>query len=590
MQPRRRRDARTDVYRATSTDPRRTTRQAARQVSEPAPALFVFCRWWNAQPPSRVRADQCGVCVYVCVCVHSLTHTAMPAWCPAQELALPVPPSDWLSLSASDATASLAGALLPAHRRFEVQALVEALRAADERTLLSQIESFLRLYQLRDLLQTIEAEHDRAQGKPHARPRSVLFASFLEWAYGKEEGAARNSQLKRLAHWFHWQREVAFYQRLLSQDDCADGSPATGLVLRARVLDKSLARDASKSAGRTRRAALSLSYFFELAPRLPQLLQSHSRATAPVESRLRAYLAVRPLTQLRVVLASDFGHQRAVDSSTSVVRAGAGEEQRPLQSTGHHQPIHHLVDAAMTIECAEAISSSSSLPPTPSRSTRSSAAGAAEKPHSDETRLSRTSSTSTAPLGDSDVYDSDMSHDDDANSSDTHADDRVPLSSARAAAATATGATVLSASRKRPREARSTRRPGKRRRREAPVKSNDADESAAATTPPPHIACIGASAYVPIDLLRMGVAAWERQRKSAGVDAQYRSAMDGALIDLMWDLSDQLSDGARLELPEFQRARRSASREVAEKHSARMEGQRRCTTLQDVLDKLAEKA
>jgi hypothetical protein len=104
----------------------------------------------------------------------------------------------------------------------------------------------------------------------------------------------------------------------------------------------------------------------------------------------------------------------------------------------------------------------------------------------------------------------------------------------------------------------------------------------------PHIPCLSPSDYVPIEVVRLGVLAWERQRKSGCTTALHRQAMDDALAELMWDLSDQLPDGAKLELHDFKRARRSESREVAAEHNARMEGERHCTMLRDILDKLDE--
>jgi len=76
------------------------------------------------------------------------------------------------------------------------------------------------------------------------------------------------------------------------------------------------------------------------------------------------------------------------------------------------------------------------------------------------------------------------------------------------------------------------------------------------------------------------------QRKRGASDANHRDAMDGALSDLMWQLAHQLMDGELLESPEFYQARRSPSR-PASAHNARMEGERQCTIVQRMLDKLA---
>ena len=104
--------------------------------------------------------------------------------------------------------------------------------------------------------------------------------------------------------------------------------------------------------------------------------------------------------------------------------------------------------------------------------------------------------------------------------------------------------------------------------------------------PPVLIPCLGASEYVPIELVRLGLTAWERQRKLANMDAGHRHAMDEMLADLVWDLADQLPDGAKLELRDFKQARRSEPRDAAAAHSTVMEGERRCATLRSILDML----
>jgi hypothetical protein len=59
--------------------------------------------------------------------------------------------------------------------------------------------------------------------------------------------------------------------------------------------------------------------------------------------------------------------------------------------------------------------------------------------------------------------------------------------------------------------------------------------------------------------------------------------MDGALSD---QLADQLTDGERLDLPEFHQARRSPSRPASAAHNVRMEGERQCTIMLRMLEKL----
>ena len=64
--------------------------------------------------------------------------------------------------------------------------------------------------------------------------------------------------------------------------------------------------------------------------------------------------------------------------------------------------------------------------------------------------------------------------------------------------------------------------------------------------------------------------------------------MDDALAVFGWDLAEEMSDGALMQVPEFKRARRSESREVAAAHSGRMEGERRCTMLLNMLDRIED--
>jgi len=64
--------------------------------------------------------------------------------------------------------------------------------------------------------------------------------------------------------------------------------------------------------------------------------------------------------------------------------------------------------------------------------------------------------------------------------------------------------------------------------------------------------------------------------------------MDDALAVFGWDLAEEMRDGALMQVPEFKRARRSESREAAAAHSGRMEGERRCTMLLNMLDRIEE--
>jgi hypothetical protein len=91
-----------------------------------------------------------------------------------------------------------------------------------------------------------------------------------------------------------------------------------------------------------------------------------------------------------------------------------------------------------------------------------------------------------------------------------------------------------------------------------------------------------------MEVLSLGITAWMRSRLRQ--PSAHRLALDEALAELTWELADHLTDGDRLALPEFKRARRSESRPAAAAHNQRMEGERRCTMLINILRKLAEEA
>jgi hypothetical protein len=89
-----------------------------------------------------------------------------------------------------------------------------------------------------------------------------------------------------------------------------------------------------------------------------------------------------------------------------------------------------------------------------------------------------------------------------------------------------------------------------------------------------------------LKLVRLGITAWARQRQRESTAE--REAMDDALAVFGWDLAETMHDGALMKVPEFKRARRSEAREAAAAHSGRMEGERRCTMLLNMLDKMEE--
>jgi hypothetical protein len=116
----------------------------------------------------------------------------------------------------------------------------------------------------------------------------------------------------------------------------------------------------------------------------------------------------------------------------------------------------------------------------------------------------------------------------------------------------------------------------------------DAAAATADAGPQVHVVpSLRAPLLVPLELLSLGLSAWQRKRAASTTDVRHRDAMDGALSELMWQLADQLTDGERLDLPEFHQARRSPSRPASAAHNARMEGERQCTMMLRMLEKMA---
>jgi hypothetical protein len=488
----------------------------------------------------------------------------------------------WLD---SEASAQLC---IPSQHLPAVTTLVRAIRAADEHTLLSQVESCLRLFQLRELLQSIEAENDRNNLKSHTQPHSALFAVFLEWAYGAREAAMRNEQVQRLAHWFRWRSDAEFYRHLLASLDGpnTDANASTMLSLSTSTVTTSTSSAAvrltSSVRSRSLRPSLTISYLYELSPRLPQLLTTYSQNAEEVERKVRNYLTLRPLTQLRSTLANDFVGIRQAPPAATIVTEFAATNTSTVAATDQNElpvatpltdSMSQLVDAAAACDTVMTPPSNASAPRLEGRlhthrdnaSARILLAGSEGLSAASPSCVPAAAPPDTA---ESKSQDADDASEDDgsvtsASTSGQHDVDRVTQ----------------------PVRRHHTKR--SRLDRSAPVHGTVADAEGEPKPLPPR-ACLGASAYVPIELIRLGVLTWERQRKSNRLSAEEREAMDLALMDLMLDLADQLPDGSRLELRDFKRARRSESRVAATKHHVRMEGERLCVTLRDMLDKLEQ--
>lgn len=128
-----------------------------------------------------------------------------------------------------------------------------------------------------------------------------------------------------------------------------------------------------------------------------------------------------------------------------------------------------------------------------------------------------------------------------------------------------------------------------RRAKQKRKRATTSTAAAAATKPTAELACLPAMSGIPVLLLRLGIKSWRQHRKRQEKPEQ-RHAYDEAMAELMWQLADQLSDGALLQVPEFKRARRGESRKVAATFSSDMAGERQCDLVLRLLEQLEHAA
>jgi len=103
----------------------------------------------------------------------------------------------------------------------------------------------------------------------------------------------------------------------------------------------------------------------------------------------------------------------------------------------------------------------------------------------------------------------------------------------------------------------------------------------------PDVPCVTKPHALPLEIIKLGVKAWLSKRQLPSEQPLHRTALDNALVDLMWEFAENdLRDGDRLAIPEFKRARRSAARDVAAQRSSSMSGERACNLLLNVIDML----
>lgn len=540
----------------------------------------------------------------LCAVVPHTSDVATPA--PAGPLA-PFPVRSDLEAAGAQLRADI-----PQQHLEAVQALVQSIRCADENTLLWQLRSRLALFQLRELLHSIEAE--RTDLTPIAASQS-LFAQFLTQAYG-DDAKTRSEQVSRLANWFHWSRDVTVYQRLIESAEAklataAAVTSASASTASSLFSGAALALAPTRSRRRSRSGAtLTITFFYELSPRLPDLRARFTEQPTQLESQVLSYLSTWPLSQLRSTLKQHFGVMPHLPSfklleegeemdcqqlqpSPSIVDTVAAhtstmaregqqqqqEEQQPLMTA--------LADAAVALECQvpQAPSAASTRSDRFAHLTAAAAAPAAEASSSPLAPLA-------LPAADADSRreegeeEGDEASDDNRTQQETflHSQGAGQTTSRTLKSATEVAAAGAAATQARPSSA-------KKRKLESSSAASSRGvvgfESPPADQKLPAVPCMTKPHALPLEIIKLGVKAWLSKRQLPSEQASHRAALDNALVDLMWDFAENdLRDGDRLAISEFKRARRSAARDVAARRSISMSGERACNLLLNVIDKL----
>jgi hypothetical protein len=524
----------------------------------------------------------------LCAVVPHTSDVATPA--PAGPLA-PYPTRSDLEAAGAQLRADI-----PQQHLEAVQALVQSIRSADENTLLWQLRSRLALFQLRELLQSIEAERTDLT---HIAASQSLFAQFLTQAYG-DDAKTRSEQVSRLANWFHWSRDVTVYQRLIESAEAKLATAAASVTASASTTSSlfsgaALALAPTRSRRRSRSGAtLTITYFYELSPRLPSLRARFTEQPTQMESQVLNYLSTWPLSQLRSTLKQHFGVMPHLPSCQLMEE---GEEMvcqqmppspivadaaSPMATELQQQPLMTaLADAAVALECR--------VPQAPSaastRSNRFAHPSAAAAPPAAQASPS-SSAFHSLPAADEEEEAGDAVSDGNRSQQETvlrshgtgHMTSRTSKSAAKDAAAPAAAAARPSPAKKRKLESSSSAASS---RGVVGFDSPPADQTL------PSVPCMTEPHALPLEIIKLGVKAWLSRRQLPSEQASHRAALDNALVDLMWDFSENdLTDGERLAIPEFKRARRSAARDVAARRSGSMSGERACNLLLNVLDML----
>ena len=527
----------------------------------------------------------------LCEVVPHTSDVATPA--PAGPLA-PYPTRSDLEAAGAQLRADI-----PQQHLEAVQALVQSIRSADENTLLWQLRSRLALFQLRELLASIEAE--RTDLTPIAASQS-LFAQVLTQAYG-DDAKTRSEQVSRLANWFHWSRDVTVYQRLIESAEAKLATAAAAVTSASASTTSSLFSGAALALAPTRSrrrsrsgATLTITYFYELSPRLPSLRARFTEQPTQMESQVLNYLSTWPLSQLRSTLKQHFGvmphlpscqlmeegeemdcqqmlpSPSVANAASPMAREGQQQQQQPLMTA--------LADAAVALECQVPLAPSAAS----TRSNRFAHLSAAAAPPAAQASPSPVAPLSLPPAAEEEeasdaVFDGNRSQQETVLRSQGtgQTTSRTSKSAAKVAAAPAPAAAQPPSAKKRKLESSSA----------ASSRGIVGFDSPPADQKLPAVPCMTEPHPLPFEIIKLGVKAWLSRRQLPSQQASHRAALDNALVDLMWDFAENdLTDGERLAIPEFKRARRSAARDVAARRSGSMSGERACNLLLNVLDML----
>jgi hypothetical protein len=494
----------------------------------------------------------------------------------------------------------------------QVYTLMQRVRTAEECGVLAQLEVFLHLFLLRELLDAVRIEFapdDRCGTSPGTldsprsdtqsleqssctpldslppHPACSFFCRFLVWAYGEVEARTRYNQLQRLANWFRVSTDVEFFRRLCNGSITPQHKPHAAATANDKAAATAAVSQETNKLRQPRLCPLSITYFYLLSPRLPDLQCRFGDGVTPeMEARLISYLSVRPLVLFQQRLATDFGlakrgstqmpsptfgsaPQSAMSVLTDVALDANGDAK--VEGSLEHESIAEALLESMAKESAEDKAVHARLDAESEDDSMQSESDDEEEASpvpSDSAREASTSRVAAVPR---------------ALREDKRTTSRTSRSAAKVEPAAPAAAAATQA------------RPASAKKRK--LESSSAASSRGVVgfdSPPadqqlPAVPCVTKPHALPLEIVKLGVKAWLSRRQLPSEQASHRAALDNALVDLMWGFAENdLTDGERLAIPEFKRARRSAARDVAARRSGSMSGERACNLLLNVLDML----